>query len=740
MRWLTAILSMAVLAALGPTMANADTTSASAARYQGVVRLWHGDELPAPTEEGVVLDTGDRNLPLDMPLAQAARYAGARVQVTGLLRSGVLIPTEALQVLAEAGDTTSGGTTSPITAAAAAAKNVAVILINFSNNTAQPWTPAYAEDVMFDADNSNPSSIRAYYEESSDGAVTLSGAVLGWYTIAATDANCDYRTWAAQAQAAASSDALAQGLDLNLGSTYKVYAFPNTSCTWAGLGELPGDESWTDGYMALWVIGHELGHNFGVHHAATLSCNSVSGRVPLTARESDDCSYSEYGDPFTIMGNGTRTHESWQRSQLGYPMGTTVVTPTSTMDQTYSVTGLEPAADTSAVRLLRITRPTSPVSYLDVELRQAKAPFDTFSASDPVVNGISVRIGWSNSYRAQSKLLDAGLATSSFSDAALQAGQSIWDPVSGVRISLVSVSGGVATVRVQGDPDGAAPTSATNLVATPEALPRVVLTWSAASDDRTLAGYEIRRNNVKCITTRGLTISDTGAWTGCSGLQGGNNYTYSVIAYDISGKVAPAASVTVLVPPTDTIAPSVPDAPTVTATSATTATVTWNAATDNIGILNYDVMLNGSVVATTTGTNASFAGLTPSTTYAYTVRARDTSNNLSAQSAEGSATTLPAPGAPGIPTLTVSATSITVTWTAGSDALAYEVVRQYYDSKRKIWISTTLTTTASATTYLDSALKAGDYRYVVRSRSGSAYSSSVTSATATVTAITKTRR
>ena len=42
------------------------------------------------------------------------------------------------------------------------------------------------------------------------------------------------------------AEALAAGFDLNSTSVTKVYAFPNTTgCTWAGLGELPGDESFS---------------------------------------------------------------------------------------------------------------------------------------------------------------------------------------------------------------------------------------------------------------------------------------------------------------------------------------------------------------------------------------------------------------------------------------------------------------------------------------------------------------
>ena len=96
---------------------------------------------------------------------------------------------------------------------------------------------------------------------------------------------------------------------------------------------MPGDENWTNGYMTLGVIGHEIGHNLGVHHASTLDCrNASNGRTPVTSRTADDCSASEYGDPFSIMGNGTAGHHAWHRAQLGYPIGTQTVSITAGLD------------------------------------------------------------------------------------------------------------------------------------------------------------------------------------------------------------------------------------------------------------------------------------------------------------------------------------------------------------------------------------------------------------------------
>jgi hypothetical protein len=619
---LVPVLAAAAGASDPSSRAASETSSARTVVLRGVVRLLHGDRFPAPSMEGVLLDTGERAFDLDLPTAQAEALAGATVQVTGRVRSNLVTPVGPLEVVATAAETMGMAT-----AGSAVVKKVVVMLVNFSNNTAQPWDKTAVENLILDANLDNPNSVRAFYAESSENSATIEGAVLGWYTIAAADGpGCGMSTWASQAASAASADALAAGYDLASADVSKIYAFPTAvSCLWEGAGELPGDDTWINGPggMTLRTVAHELAHNWGVHHATSLSCtDAAGGRVSITARQGDDCVSSEYGDPFTIMGaSATRTHLSWHRAQLGFAMGTTIVTPTATMDERYTLTALEPAVDGSAVRLLRIARPTSPASYLDLEIRAPQPPFDVFSSTDPAVLGVSARIGWLNSNLATSRLLDATLGTAGFSDAPIAVGAAgIWDPVAGVRVTVDSVSGGVATVRIKGEPDVSAPTAVTNLIATADATPRVTLTWAAATDDKTLAGYEVRRNGVRCAIVKGLTVADVGAWPTCPGLAAGQSYTYAVAAYDASGKVAAAPSATVTL--------AGPQAPaTVTVSEASRViTVAWSAAS---GAVSYEVVRDvydarrarWSVQRSLTTTSVSITDtITKSGTYRYRVR------------------------------------------------------------------------------------------------------------------------
>ncbi|MFV0131996.1 glycoside hydrolase family 6 protein [Streptomyces sp. HMX87] len=100
--------------------------------------------------------------------------------------------------------------------------------------------------------------------------------------------------------------------------------------------------------------------------------------------------------------------------------------------------------------------------------------------------------------------------------------------------------------------------------------------------------------------------------------------------------------------PTDTAAPTVPTGLRATAKTASSVSLAWTAATDNVGVTGYDVYrgdtkANSSPV---TGTTFTDTGLTASTAYRYTVRARDAVGNVSAASAALSVTTEAGGGGP----------------------------------------------------------------------------------------------
>ncbi|MFE9426561.1 cellulose binding domain-containing protein [Kitasatospora sp. NPDC006697] len=89
----------------------------------------------------------------------------------------------------------------------------------------------------------------------------------------------------------------------------------------------------------------------------------------------------------------------------------------------------------------------------------------------------------------------------------------------------------------------------------------------------------------------------------------------------------------------DTTPPSTPTGLAVTGTTSSGASLSWAPSTDNVGVTGYTVYRGGTQVGSTTGTSFTDSGLSPSTTYSYTVTAHDAAGNTSPASAAVSATT-----------------------------------------------------------------------------------------------------
>ena len=89
----------------------------------------------------------------------------------------------------------------------------------------------------------------------------------------------------------------------------------------------------------------------------------------------------------------------------------------------------------------------------------------------------------------------------------------------------------------------------------------------------------------------------------------------------------------------DTIAPSAPSNLSASGTTSVATTLSWTASTDNVAVTGYDVYSGSSLLGNTTSTSASITGLTSSTTYSFSVKAKDAAGNASASSNVLSVTT-----------------------------------------------------------------------------------------------------
>ena len=109
----------------------------------------------------------------------------------------------------------------------------------------------------------------------------------------------------------------------------------------------------------------------------------------------------------------------------------------------------------------------------------------------------------------------------------------------------------------------------------------------------------------------------------------------------------PQLRITFLPGPADGQAPNVPSGVTATAASSALVNVSWSASSDNVGVTGYDVIRNGGVIASVSGSTLTYAdaAVAPSTAYSYQIAAKDLAGNASAPST-ASAVTTPAPTGP----------------------------------------------------------------------------------------------
>lgn len=303
-----------------------------------------------------------------------------------------------------------------------------VLLVNFQDNTTQPYTLADVNNVVF-TQTSN------FFKENSFQQTWITGAGYGWLTlpIASTCDSYQIATYAKQAATTA-------GISLS-GYSHYIYFMPfNSTCGWSGVGTVGGTtgEITINGRIETKVVGHELGHNFGLFHSHAQECGtSVIGST---------CTNYEYGDTGDIMGNtGTGHFNAFHKERLGWlnsgalpPIATVQTSGSFTLDP-YETSGTNP----KALKILKSTDPTTGArTWYYVEYRTALG-FDNYLAAlyyGNFTSGVVIHSG-SESGPNTSNLLDMTPNSSSFdwNDPALAVGQSYTDTAAGVTITPTGV-------------------------------------------------------------------------------------------------------------------------------------------------------------------------------------------------------------------------------------------------------------------------------------------------------------
>lgn len=320
-----------------------------------------------------------------------------------------------------------------------------MILVNFQDAPSQPYGVAEARELLF-------GTVNRWFRENSQEQVWFTGDVVGWFTIALDSSGCDSYGIQSRARTAAS----AAGIDL---SRYRrfIYAFPQNACSWWGLGQIGGSttHAWVNGTLALKVVAHELGHNFGLHHAAALECGGVA--------VASNCTQIEYGDPADVMGDinlFTNGHfNAFAKERLGwlnYGSSAPILTvngPGTYFIDAYATNGTSP----KALKVLREDSTTGQRRWYYVEYRRAVG-FDSYLGSySNIQNGVIVHTATEGAVLGA--VLDLTPATSSWWDPALTTGETFVDPQTGLTFSTVSTTAEGASVDIHVTPPACVPST-----------------------------------------------------------------------------------------------------------------------------------------------------------------------------------------------------------------------------------------------------------------------------------------
>ncbi|MFN3842851.1 MAG: NEW3 domain-containing protein [Rehaibacterium terrae] len=318
-------------------------------------------------------------------------------------------------------------------------QRLAVILVNFQDDTTQPITPTAAQNLV-------NGDIDAYYRENSSGLTWLKGQAFGWYTIPVSKANCNRTLIADEAEKAATRAGARLG-DFNR----RIYVFPKTSaCSWAGLATVGGNPSqaWINGVFDLRIVAHELGHNLGLLHSDGLDCD----RTPL----GDSCQVISYADYADLMGNTVAHLNPFQKERLGWLSGagtpelTTVTAPGRYLIEAYAAPGLGSKA--LKIRAGSDPRTGKPTHYY-VDYRQRIGFDQGITTAGNMTDGVLVRRAIEGEPDSSVVLdmtpeSDTRLPVWDLRDAALTVGSRFDDPGNGVSIALAWMDGQVAAVDV----------------------------------------------------------------------------------------------------------------------------------------------------------------------------------------------------------------------------------------------------------------------------------------------------
>ena len=557
---------------------------------QGTLAMVHADNFDQGRSAYTLVVHGNdgRVTPLQLAVKPDTLQIGMSVVAQGRLAAdGASLDVSSITILALPAPRPKDLSAAPIT------NNVLVVLIQFPGGGAPAFTQAQVDQAM----RTSSASVANYYQEASYGQQLLNVTVTPWMLSSnAGPATCDYAAIANAGDAAATAAGYTPGNYQN-----RFYVFPyRGDCGWAGLAYIGYGQAWSNGYNQLGVYAHELGHNFGLLHAASLYC---AGQVI-----GGSCSSSEYGDPFDVMGNLSAMHFNAKQKSILNWISTAAVKTHTTGSATYTLSPIEsPGGTTYAVKI-----PAAANRTYWLEYRQPIG-FDGGMSSYPN-NGTQIRV--SNPFGSicsgcqdDTEFLDMTPGTANtFGDGALLVGQTYTDSSYGTTISVLSASAAALTVQITAPGGVSTITTLASSLNPSTGGASVTLTATVTGSSPTgSVNFKDGGSSISGCSAVALIGSSNARTAACStsGLAVGTHTivaSYSGDSGNAASSSTPLSQVVNQVTSTSTTALSSSFNPSTAGTSVTfTATVTGAAPTGSVNFKDGGTSIGGCAAATVTG-------------------------------------------------------------------------------------------------------------------------------------------
>ncbi|NVJ62293.1 MAG: hypothetical protein HWE27_18035 [Gammaproteobacteria bacterium] len=502
-----------------------------------------------------------------------------------------------------------------------------IVLVDFTDEqTSSYFTRAQIEKAMYSEVTSDKSANLATEHSSffqarfnndvdNNGSPDVFGPIQLPY---AANSSCDRTTWTPDADQALSDS----GVNLSQ-YRHRVYVYPkNVGCGWAGLAHVGCGttcRAWIQtgiGSMPF-VLAHELGHNLGSSHAATLNA---------------DGTLNEYGDKTDYMGSGYRPMNAAHRDLLGYYNDFPEFLLGLTRSSDVTITTMEKdLRDPNITDFQALKIPTSLSDHLYISYRKNEGVFGMASNFD---ERISI-------HRLE------GLKSVFISH--IGQGETFEDTDRGVKVEALATGGDTAEVRIivnnQDSCIARKPSVAIteSLIETDHSGTSLETQVNITNNDS--SGCSARQFNLGLTSDAGLSVTSNNMSVSAeadgvtsivleatSELNAANgDYQFQFILTDPNAEFAPTLSgqATYRIVQ-DTTAPSAPNRPSVSATESE-VTLNWTAVND-VDQLEYLIYRDNALIATTSDTTYIDNAVVLDETYSYYITARDSSGNESVAS------------------------------------------------------------------------------------------------------------